>query len=186
MEGNEVGDENFDDKEFWAMVAFHEAGHVAVALSLGLELCEKGVVLQHDPTVNSYGMAYTREQTPREFSFQPDANELQRIQKHLLVDLAGYAVQAKVQQLSEFPKKYEAAPEISYALFLCDHLYGSKAACSKFNALFQQVREILDRPAVWLFVRTLAGELSRTRSVSESRIEQIWEFAHWKCSDSST
>jgi hypothetical protein len=147
--------------------AFHEAGHATVAFRFGKYLRERGLSI--DTASPGNGHAHIRGEIPIPDELNSDlppalrrAQE-KRLRSECMELLAGYAAEFRGMRVRGFP--LIDSSDVRTAMARIQFARG----CDENHAQYElqlyrlDVRALIQRPAMWSAISTLAGELLRAR-----------------------
>jgi hypothetical protein len=148
--------------------AYHEAGHAAVAVMLGLQL--ERVELTPDHPVHA-GRCLEKVDDPNALSLAVELGEEAVIRPQIMILLAGRAAQQK-GEFDHVPGGDQH--DLETALRIATLMVGPENDAESLLAeLLIETRTLLDSPPVWAGVEALAGELLLKGSVEGNKAHRI-------------
>lgn len=153
--------------------AYHEAGHAALAIHLGIGLKKISIIPGHDYD----GICIQHHQPSLQRLDYDNSDSLnKRAEKLMMVALAGAEAQRRFAPTSV--RRYQAESDIKsvfeYAFALC----GDSDEASALVRLLQiRTRNILYLPFVWSGVKALAKRLLKQHEIKSGEARDIFEAA---------
>jgi ATP-dependent Zn protease len=141
--------------------AFHEAGHAVAALALDRPVVRVSIRPNRDELgICAFGKAV----------FRPSEDWLER---EVLIALAGMAAEAK--RTGEYDRE-AAGRDLRYAGKLALQRAGSGRQAERLERrMLARVENLLERPANWAAVESIAAELLRSGEMSGRQARHLYE-----------
>jgi len=151
--------------------AYHEAGHAAIAIHLGLGIRRVSIV----PNLEYLGICQqTRQRSLGRLAYDGGDTLTKRVEKNMMVMLAGIEAQRKFSRRSL--RKHDAQADHRNVLEFAFKLSGSmEEALALVHLLKIRTKQLVDLTFIWNGIKGLAKALMERREISGAETRAIFE-----------